>query len=693
MSEPARTERAAAELTREEAAHRIEELRSEILRHRKLYYVDNQPEIDDTTYDLLERELASLERRFSELIAPDSPTQRVGGEPSLEFPTVRHSSPMLSLDNAYTGEELREFDARLRRVLGVTEPLDYTAELKVDGVSLAVTYRNGRLERGVTRGDGFSGDDVTPNVRTIRSVPLRLMRDIPLIEARGEVYLPKAEFERMNRERQASGEPAFANPRNAAAGTLRLLDPRLVAKRPLDMFFWSIALLEDGVEARSQWEGLALLQELGLKANPHAQRCRGVEAVLEYWEKWRERRATLPYDIDGIVVKLDSLELQGEAGATSKFPRWAIACKYPAQQATTRVKEIRVQVGRTGALTPVAELEPVRLAGSTISRATLHNEEEVRRKDVRVGDTVIIEKGGDVIPKVIKVVNSLRPEGTRPFRMPENCPVCGSAVFRPEGEVIGRCSGASCPAKLREALLHYGRRTAMDIEGLGEALVDQLVDRGLVRDFADLYHLDLPTLAGLERMGEKSASNLLSQIDASRHRPLHRLLFALGIRLVGERAAKLLAQRAGDIRALMSLGQEELETIPEIGPKIAASVRVFFSEPRNVSLLDRLEKAGVTMKETAAGAAVRREAKLAGKSFVLTGSLHGWTRDEAARLIESLGGRVSSSVSRNTDFIVAGENPGSKLERALLLGVKVLTEQELRGLIERVEGPKESRTS
>jgi DNA ligase (NAD+) len=669
-------------LSLEEASRRVADLRAEILRHRKLYYVDASPEISDEAYDSLERELAAIEKRFPQLITADSPTQRVGGQPSEEFPTFGHSSPMLSLDNAYTEEEFREFDARLGRVLGSEGvELDYVAELKVDGVSLAISYRDGRLERGVTRGDGLSGGDVTANVRTIRAVPLRLLGDLPVLEVRGEVFLPRESFEQINREREMAGEPPFANPRNSAAGTLRLLDPRLVADRPLDIFFWSLSRIE-GAEVRSQWEALELMRELGLRTNPHAARCRGVSGVLDYWRKWRDLRSSLPYEIDGVVIKLDDLALQREAGATSKFPRWAVACKYPAQQATTRVLNIRVQVGRTGALTPVAELEPVALAGSTIARATLHNEEEVRRKDVRVGDTVIIEKGGEVIPKVVEVVRGLRPETTEPFRMPAACPVCGAAVFRPEGEVVGRCSGAACPAKLRESLMHYGRRTAMDIEGLGEALVEQLVERGLVHDFADLYTLDRRTLAALDRMGEKSADNLLAQIDASRSRPLHRLLFALGIRLVGDRAARILARRAGRMEVLARLTAEDLEKVPEIGPKIGASVRLFFSQPENLSLLSRLEQAGLTMAEPGGEGTSPEPGPFAGVSFVLTGTLESFTRDEAAALITRRGGRVTSSVSRKTGYVVAGQDPGTKLDKARSLGVKVLNEAEFSRMIE-----------
>ncbi len=667
-----------------EARSRAGTLRSEILRHRKLYFVDADPQIADSEYDLLEKELREIEKKFPELVTPDSPTQRVGGAPTTEFPTVRHSQPMLSLDNAYTGDEIAEFDARLRRAIGrESGDLVYTAELKVDGVSLALTYEHGLLARGVTRGDGLQGDDVTANARTISSLPLRLLRDLPLVEARGEIFLSRDVFEQMNREREEAGEPLFANPRNSAAGTLRLLDPRLVAKRPLDLFAWSLARVE-GAKVKSQWEGLALLRALGLKTNLHTEQVEGVAGLLDYFARWRDERHTLPYEIDGIVVKLDDLALQREAGATSKFPRWAIACKYPAQQATTKVRAIVVQVGRTGALTPVAELEPVKLAGSTISRATLHNEEEVRRKDVREGDTVLIEKGGEVIPKVVKVVLTARPDGAKPFKMPDRCPVCGSGVERAEDEVVGRCTGAACPARRREALLHYGRRSAMDIEGLGEAIVEQLLTKEMVQDVAGLYALKQEPLAELDRMGEKSAANLLGQIDASRKRPLHRLLFALGIRHVGERAAKLLARRAGSMSALEKLDAGALEETHEIGPRIAASVRIFFDQKQNLDLIRRLEKAGVQMTEPRSGGPDGGEA-FQGMTVVLTGSLERRTREEAGAAIEAGGGRVSTSVSRKTSLVVAGSEAGSKLEKAKSLGVRVIDEEEFEKMLGRQE--------
>jgi len=677
--------------TTDDLARRAEAIRLEIRRHQRLYYVESRPEITDEDFDRLERELIDLERDHPELTTPDSPTQRVGEGPSGDFATVPHSSPMLSLENTYTVEEIREFDARLKRFLNLDASLelDYTAELKVDGVSLALLWREGRLERGVSRGDGNAGDDITANVRTIRSIPLRLPEDLPLVEARGEVYLPRKEFDRINTERageadregEGDGTVLFANPRNATAGTIRLKDPRLVARRALEFACWALVRV-DGAEVRSQSDGIDLARRLGLKTVPST-RCHGIEEVIGFWENWRDRRETLGYDIDGVVAKLDSLVLARRAGQTSKSPRWAIACKYPAQQAHTRVLAIRVQVGRTGALTPVAELEPVRLAGSTISRATLHNEEEVHRKDVRVGDTVVIEKGGEVIPKVVAVVASLRPAGAKPFRMPPNCPVCGAAVFRAEGEVVGRCAGASCPAKREESLLHFGRRGAMDIEGLGQALVEQLLAAGLVADFADLYRLDETVVAGLDRMAEKSARNLLGQIEASRSRPLRRLLFALGIRLVGERASALLARRAGEAERLMDMSQEDLEAIPEIGPKIAASVRLFFSQTQNRKLMERLKAAGVGMTEPPEEISADRP--FAGKSFVLTGALPHWTREEAEEVIRSQGGRVVSSVSRKTDFVLAGKDPGSKLEKARSLGVKILSEEELRERIGRME--------
>lgn len=656
---------------------RIEELRERILYHRKRYYVDNDPEISDAEYDALERELRDHEAAHPELITSDSPTQRVGAEPVEGFPSVRHRIPMLSLDNAYSVDELAEWEERLRRVLG-TDAVGYVVELKIDGVSLSLIYRDGVLVQGITRGNGFVGEDVTGNVRTIRSIPLRLLEPVPVLEVRGEVYLDRTKFEALNARRLEQGEPLFANPRNAAAGSLRLLDPRITAERKLDMFAYVMARA-DGPLPATHWEGLARLRELGLRTEPHTERCESLDAVIAFCERWRECRGALSYDTDGVVVKVDPLVLQGRAGSTARAPRWAVAYKFPAEQATTRVRNISVQVGRTGALTPVAELEPVRVAGSLVARATLHNEDEVRRKDVRVGDRVIIEKGGDVIPKVVKVVLAERSADSRPFEMPRTCPVCGSRTYKPEGEVISRCTGASCPAQLKESILHFASRSAMNIERLGEALVDQLIRTGLVTDFVSLYRLRREDLAGLERMGDKSAANLVAEIETSRANPLHRLIYALGIRFVGERTARLLSERFGSIPELLDAPAERLEAIDGIGPKVAGAIRLFADQPANRDLVDGLEKVGV--RPRAARRAAADTARLDGKVFVLTGTLAGWSRDEAKRRIEALGGRVTGSVSRKTSYLVMGADPGSKRDKAESLGVPILDEDGFRELL------------
>lgn len=661
---------------RKTAAARAEELRGLIAYHRKRYYVDDDPEIPDAEYDRLERELREIEEAFPDLQTPDSPTLRVGGEPSEVFEPFPHRSPLLSLDNAYTEEELREWEERLLRHLEGQRPM-YVVEPKVDGLSVAIHYRDGILERGVTRGDGSVGEDVTANMRTIRSIPLRLLRPVSFLEARGEVYMPRKAFQELNRSRSEEGRPPFANPRNAAAGSVRLLDPRITAGRRLDCFFHALAELEGEPAPETHWSSLGLLHDLGLRTNPMSERCPGLDEVIQVVKRLGERRHRLDYEIDGVVVKVESFPQQRKAGTTSKFPRWAIAFKYPAEQATTRIKEIVVQVGRTGALTPVAVLEPVRLAGTTVSRATLHNEEEVQRKDVRVGDTVLIEKAGEIIPQVIRVVRENRPSGSRRFVMPDTCPICGSAAIKEEGEVVSRCTGASCPARLKESILHYASRSAMDIQGLGEALVDQLLRDGLIKDVADLYHLDSRRLADLERMGEKSASNLLEQIEASKRKPPHRLLHALGIRHVGERAARVLSEAYRSLDDLMEASEEDLEAIEEIGPKTARSVRSFLHQPANRKLIVRLGEAGVNMVAAARQRSVGGESCFQGKTVVLTGSLGTLTREEAKRRIEAQGGRVSSSVSRKTDLVIAGEAAGSKLEKARSLGIRVIGPEEL----------------
>jgi DNA ligase (NAD+) len=660
-----------------EPSARAAELRERIAHHRKKYYVDDAPEISDAEYDALERELAELEKEHPELITPDSSTQRVGGEASAAFVNIRHRTPLLSLDNAYSDDDLRAWDERLTRSIG--RPVDrFVVEPKIDGLSIALWYRDGSLERAVTRGDGLVGEDVTANVRTIRSIPGRLTRKLPFLEARGELFMPLASFRALNESRQSAGETPFANPRNAAAGSVRLLDANITAQRKLDALFYVLAEVEGENGPATHSDALALLDALGLRVNSQNAICRSIEEVLAAIEAIRGLRDRLEYLIDGAVVKVDELDLQRRAGSTSKFPRWAIAYKYPPDQAQTQVRDIVVQVGRTGALTPVAELAPVLLAGTTVSRATLHNEDEVARKDVRVGDTVVIEKAGEIIPQVMRVVMEARPSGAKPFVMPSRCPACGSLAVREDGEVASRCTGASCPAKRREALLHFASRPGMDIQGLGDALVDQLLSKELVRDVADVFALAADALANLERMGMKSAANVVGEIAAAKTRPLHRLLFALGIRHVGERAARVLASSFGSIDALEDAPAATLERIPEIGRKTAAAVRTFFDQPGNRELVKRLAQAGV--RTVAASEELARKPQagstFAGKTVVLTGSLPGMSRDEAKARIEAFGGRVSSSVSKKTDFVIAGDEAGSKLDKAVQLGVRVLTPAE-----------------
>lgn len=666
-------------MTRARAEKRLAALREQIRRHERLYYVLNRPEIGDQEYDALERELRELETQFPDLVTPDSPTQRVGERPSEQFPTFEHRVPMLSLDNTYNEGELREFEQRIFRVLGGEHEITYAAELKIDGLSVALHYEHGRLVRGVTRGDGLRGDDVTPNVRAIRAVPLVLQgaRVPHLLEARGEVYLPRSRFEALNRERAGRDEEPFANPRNAAAGSMKTLDARVVAGRGLDVFLYAAARLE-GAVLRSQWQTLEALRGWGLRTNPESRLCRGLHDVLAYCAEWREKRDALEYDIDGVVVKVDDFALREELGFTSKFPRWAIAYKYPARQAETRVVSITVQVGRTGKLTPVANLEPVFLAGSTVSRATLHNEEEVARKDVREGDTVRIEKGGDVIPKVVEVVLARRPRASRAWEPPAACPVCRQPAVKAEGEVDRRCLNSSCPAQIEERLKHFAGRAAMDVEGLGDVLVRQLVEQGLVRDFADLYALAerRDELIALERMAEKSADNLLAALEASKMRELRRLLFGLGLRFVGERAAQLLARHFRSLDRLAQATVEELTAIHEIGPVVAGSVREWFDQEANRRLVERLARAGVRTEEECGEAPAALT--FAGRQFVLTGELEALTRDQAKAEIEQRGGRVTSSVSKKTSFVVAGANAGSKLDKAQELGVPTLDEARFR---------------
>jgi DNA ligase (NAD+) len=661
----------------------IEKLRDEIRRHDELYYVGNAPEISDREYDQLMENLQKLEEANPELITFDSPTQRVGGRPAEGFPEVVHTRPMMSLDNSYNIDELRAFDDRCRR-LAEGRTLEYVAELKIDGLSLSLQYEDGLLMRGVTRGDGRIGEDVTQNARTIRSVPLRLKSDAKRIdsavEVRGEVFIPRDVFERTNAEREELGEPRFMNPRNAAAGAIRQLDSRLVARRKLDMFVYDL-LVNGRKPFPTHWEALDWLDAAGFRVNPHRKLCETIDEVIDFANEKEALRDELGYEIDGLVVKVNSTALQDEFGATSKAPRWAIAYKYPARQASTKVLDIFVSVGRTGAITPVAILEPVFLAGTTVSRATLHNEDEIRRLDVKIGDTVMIEKSGEIIPKVLSVVTSKRTGKEKDFDPPENCPVCGGLISRPEGEVVARCVAADCTAQLMGRLIHFASRRAMRIEGLGDVLAEQLVAANLVKDVGDLYSLTLDQVAGLPRMAKKSASNLLAQIEASKTRDLSNLIYALGIRHVGERTAGILAHELGSLERLMEASVEELDAIPEIGLTVAESVRDWFDDEGNRALCDRLRAVGIRT-ETERRSSAQVDERFAGKQFVLTGTLTAFTRDEARALIESRGGRVNSSVSKKTDYVVAGEAAGSKLDKAESLGVAVIDEDAFKGMLE-----------
>ena len=658
-------------MDKSEAQERLAQLRSEIEKHNWLYYVKDSPEISDAQYDTLMQELLRLEAEHPELVTADSPSQRVGGAVLEGFATVVHPSPMLSLDNAFSPGDLRAFDQRLRRLLGA-DPV-YVVELKIDGLAVAVEYQDGIFVRGATRGDGRVGEDITANLRTIKAMPLRLPQPVS-IRVRGEAFMPRKAFEALNKIREEQGQPLFANPRNAAAGSLRQLDPKIAASRRLDLFVYTLEGAED--YGSSHWQAMDWLESLGFKVNPLRQRFGDIEAIIEYIDTWRVKRQELPYATDGMVIKLDSLALQEQAGYTAKSPRWAIAWKFPAQQDQSRIKDITLNVGRTGAITPIAELEPVVLAETTVSRASLHNEDYIRDKDIRIGDLVLVQKAGDIIPEIVESLKDQRDGSEVIWQPPTHCPACGSNSVRVEGEAARRCPNPSCPAQIRERVIHYASRGAMDIEGLGPAVVDAFFRAGLIENAADLYALKPEDIEELERMGPKSAANLVAAIDKSKSRPLERLLFGLGIRFVGAKAARLLAENFGSIDALMAAPHEQLITVPEIGDTIAASVVSELADPEMQKLIRRLQAAGVNTAQERA----KTGGPLEGKTFVLTGTLEGLSRAEAQKFIEERGGKVTSAVSAKTDYVVAGENPGSKLDKAQALGITILDKELLLSL-------------
>jgi DNA ligase (NAD+) len=658
----------------------IETLRGEIRYHNKRYYIDNDPEVSDAEYDRLMRELQELEAAHPELVTSDSPTQRVGATPLDKFGSVMHTIPMLSLANAMDENELRDFDQRIKRMLGSNDDIEYVFEPKIDGLAFEVVYENGVLTVGSTRGDGVTGEDITQNLRTIPSIPLRLLEgnmNVALperLEARGEVYMDKDDFARLNREREQSGEPLFANPRNSAAGSLRQLDPAITAKRPLKAFFYAVGVME-GVEFETHWAMLDAFKHMGLRTNPLNKTCQGIDDVINHYRELNESKESLAYEIDGTVIKVNSFHLQQELGFISRSPRWAIAYKFPAKQETTRIQDIIVQVGRTGALTPVAVLEPVNIRGVQVSRATLHNQDEIDRKDIRIGDTVVVQRAGDVIPEVVKVIEAKRTGTEERYVLPEQCPVCRGNVVRPEGEAVLRCVNNACPAKQIGAMEHFVSKRAMNIEGVSTKQIELFVNNGLVRDVGDLYFLKKEQLVGLERMADKSAENVIAAIEQSKRQPLERFMYALGIRHVGEHTAKVLATYFGTLERLQAASEEELIAVHEVGPEVAKSVYQYFQNDATAALLHKLFDGGVEIVEAER---VSTSQTLSGKSFVLTGTLESYTRQEAKALIEQAGGRVVSSVSKKTDYVLAGRDPGSKLTKAQKLGVIVITEEEFK---------------
>jgi DNA ligase (NAD+) len=670
---------------------KIETLREQIREHDYKYYVLAQPVISDQEYDKLIKELETLEKQHPELITPDSPTQRVGNDLTKDFKPVEHKIPMLSLSNTYSEDELYDFDRRVRDGLVDDEKVEYLVELKIDGASVSINYVNGVLKTAATRGDGIIGEEITNNVRTIRSIPLKIKKAKSIsyklndFEVRGEIFMNMADFENLNKEREKSGEKTFANPRNSTAGTLKLQDPKIVAKRPLNTFTYSLISPED--ELKSQEENLLLLKKLGFKVNEHFKKCSSIEEVVRVCKEFEILREKLKYEIDGAVIKVNSIKQQNELGSIAKAPRWAVAFKFKSKQAITKIKDIVWQVGRTGAVTPVAELEPKFLAGSTISRATLHNFDEIERKDIRVGDTVVIEKGGDVIPKVVKVMLSERPSGSKKIKPPEKCPACGSKLFKPDGEVAFYCENSECPDQIKGRLEHFASRGAMDIEGLGESLIDLFVEKGLLKTYSDIYKLEnfKDDLVAMERLGEKSISNLLNSIEKSKEKPFDKVLFALGIRYVGSGAAKKLAAHFKSLDSLIKATEEEIVEVYEIGESISKSVKKFFSDSHNKKIIEELKKAGLKFSFANVKTDFVGDNFFKGKTFVLTGSLSSFTREEAAEKITNFGGNVTSSVSKKTDYVLAGEKAGSKLDKAKTLGINILDEIEFQKKIKEAE--------
>jgi DNA ligase (NAD+) len=674
----------AVEQATPEIQQRVEQLRQQLQEASYAYYVLDNPMMEDAVYDRLYRELQDLETRYPELIAPDSPTQRVGEKPASQFTSVKHNIPLYSLENAFGSEDLAKWQERWRRVAPNVTEFEYVCELKIDGSALALTYENGLLVRGATRGDGISGEEITQNVKTIRSIPLKLNLKNPpaLVEVRGEAFLPLTSFEQINREREQAGEALFANPRNAAAGTLRQLDSRIVARRKLDFFAYTLHIRQDyDSTPGSQWEVLQLLQQMGFRVNPERQLCSRLAEVQEYCDRWSTERTKLAYMTDGVVIKINSLSLQEQLGFTQKFPRWAIALKYPAEEAPTIIERIVTQVGRTGAVTPVAEMHPVQLAGTTVSRATLHNSDRITELNIHIGDTVIVRKAGEIIPEVVRVLYDLRPAGAEPYQMPTCCPECNQPLFKPDDEAVTRCINASCPAILRGSLIHWAARDALDINGLGEKWVIQLIENGFVHSVADLYELTIEQLLTLERMGKKSAQNLVDAIAQSKQQPWSRVLYGLGIRHVGSVNAQTLTQAFSNVDTLSQASTDTIASVYGIGDEIAKSIHQWFQTPANQDLIQRLKTAGIQFESTGSDQPATLNPNLAGKTFVITGTLPTLKRDEAKAMIQQAGGKVTDSVSKKTDYLVVGEDAGSKLEKAQALGIAQLSEAELLALL------------